>query len=193
LETAIRLGGLMNLGKIIGAGIVALMGLSSTGLAGDYDARNCEFYINNLGTENRHYGGAGFDESVFVTYVSVNEHDLVTLQGGSINKVAVLANGHDVWEATKIEPTYYEIRHRLLYATPTELEHYELKDFLYFIEVKRADGSLDRLWLKDIDRHFAWPDAYSLYPQKTTYNGANYNSYVLDPSPLYRQKHSCAF
>lgn len=151
----------------------------------DYDAHHCELFVNSLGLEMWHYGGGGYDEHVMVSYVSVNEPELV------VERVGVMLNGTDVVLGEKIEPAYFRIRKTLYKVSRTDHVDYALRDFLYFADVRRADGTLDRLWLKDGARHFPWPAAYQDYPRHVVGLGSSSAAYVLEPSPVYNQRRAC--
>src|ERR1700754_15870 len=69
------------------------------------DANNCELFINSLGQQTRHYTGGGYDEQLFVIYISVNARKLVDQEGGEILAVGVRMNGvDDLIERREVEP-----------------------------------------------------------------------------------------
>ena len=159
----------------------------------DYDANNCEFYVNALGFQSRHYGGGGYDERTVVTYISVNAADLVHRDGGRILRVGMLTNSRDWLVGSEVEPAYYLIRKTLFLIKPyTETIDYRLNEFVYFIDVQRASGEVDRLWLKDGDHHFGWPSVLEGYPQYRVDMGPAYDVWAKEPSPVYNQKSLCA-
>jgi hypothetical protein len=157
----------------------------------EFDATNCEFYINSLGKEQRHYGGGGYDEIRIVSYLSVNAKDLVAKQGGTITQVGMRLNGtDDVITTQELEPSYYVLR-KTLWLRGYRNEDYDLRQLAYFIDVQRTDGMVDRLWLKDGWHDFNWPEVFDSYPQTVKYLGPNSDSYVEEPSPIYNQKKIC--
>ncbi len=155
------------------------------------DAGNCELFINSLGRQNRHYGGGGYDERLFVAYVSVDAQKLVTEQGGEILAVGMRMNGtDDLIERNELEPAYYMLR-KSLWLRGYNNADYDLHRFAVFVDVRRADRSVDRLWLKDGWHDFNWPSVFADYPKHVKSMGPNYDEYVLDPSPVYGAKARC--
>lgn len=158
----------------------------------NFDANNCEFYVNALGYQSRHYGGGGYDERTVVTYISVNARDLVHRDGGKILRVGMLTNSRDWLVGTEIEPAYYMLRRTLYLIKPyTETIDYRLSEFLYFIDVQRANGEIDRLWLKNGNANFSWPTVVDSFPQYRVDLGPSYDIWVKEPSPIFNQKAAC--
>jgi hypothetical protein len=157
----------------------------------EFKANNCEFFVNSLGQENRHYGGGGYDEKLVVAYLSVDTHDLVDTQGGKILQVGLRANGRDdVVTAYELEPSYYVLR-KSIWLRGYNNADYDLRWLAFFVDVQRAGGAIDRLWLTQGEGDFAWPSVFSDYPQYFLSLGSGYTQYVQDPSPIYAQKHAC--
>lgn len=177
----------------------------------DFDARHCEFFVNSLADISFHYGGGGYDEHRLRTFISVNTRDLVTIQGGKIERVGMWVNydefpgdpstaspRYDVkdWiEAHEIEPSYYRVDFTrfILRGFSSSAEHYrrEIRGFAYFIVVRRSDGTLSRLWLKDGPVNFTYASVFHGYPVHIENQGPNSYRYVKEPSPIYNQKRSC--
>lgn len=155
------------------------------------DADHCEFYVNSLGTERYHYGGGGYDELLVVAYLSVDVGSLVQAQGGKILQVGMRMNGQDdVAVQSEIERGYYKLR-QTLWETGYNRSQYDLHYFAFFIDVQRPGGEVARLWLKNGDWDFNWPDVFQNYPKHVINRGPNSLEYVKDPSPIYNQKKSC--
>jgi hypothetical protein len=158
----------------------------------EFDAKNCELYVNTLAKEHRHYGGGGYDELFVAAYISVDELNLVHRQGGEILKVGIRMNGKDdVVTRKPLEPAYYYL-HQSLWLRGYNNADYDLRFFAFFVDVKRRDGTIDRIWLKDDWQDFQWPSVFDGYPSVRKTWGPNYDDYVQAPSPIYNQKAACA-
>ncbi len=164
-------------------------------------ADHCELYVNGFVQATGRY----IHSWIWLeSYLSVNEKDLVGKQGGEILEVGMLANGKDVFKALRIEPAYYRITTDLLPLDPDGHggyetgEPYDLKNFSYYVIVKRADGSVDRLWLSNGGKDFQWPEVYEPF-EKIRVEGAPVGrgeafalkTDVQKISPLFNQRKAC--
>jgi hypothetical protein len=164
-----------------------------------YPANNCEFYVN--GFVNSH-GQYLFDWQYITSYISVDAISLVHRQKGQVLQVGMIANGKDVFLGKEIEPAYYAIRIDLKPLKSTGQggyvpgPEYILKNFYYFMDIKRENGDTERLILKNGEKDFLWPDDYEKYPQiRIGYLGRG-DIYALrndaeNASPLFNQKKAC--
>lgn len=155
------------------------------------DANNCEFYVNSLGKETRHYPGGGYDEEILVVYISVNTNDLVVRQGGRIVQVGMRLNGKDdVTVSREMEPAYYMLR-KSLWIRGYQNNDYNLEQLAFFVDINRKDGTSDRVWLKDSWHDFNWPEIFNDYPKTEIYTYPSMAKYVEEPSPVYNQRKAC--
>ncbi len=155
-----------------------------------FNANNAEFYINSFGSgiwdHNRNH--AKWIDS----YVSVDVKSLVTNQGGEILNVGLKMGEHFyTGVAVANEPGYYHVGvtyEHSRYAAPIPLQ-----DFSYFVDVKRADGKVERLVVKNGPQDFNLLDVMGSYPVDHQYLGAGLIQWVKadSESPIYNQRRAC--
>lgn len=164
------------------------------------NADHCEFYVNGFLDINGYYL---FSWHHIKSFISVNEEDLVAKQNGKVLNVGMLANGKTIIMGKKFQPAYYLIETKLL---PLENNgtggyrpgpEFKLKTFAYFLDVQRADGNIDRLWLKNGDEDFRWPDVFDNHAKQTVDEEIGRGSAfalrndVKDASPIFNQLKAC--
>ncbi|MEI8346395.1 MAG: hypothetical protein WCG27_02940 [Pseudomonadota bacterium] len=165
----------------------------------EYDANNCEFYVNGFVNSNGHYL---WGWQYITSYIAVDAINLVQKQKGKILKVGILCNGTDIFLGQEIEPAYYSIKVDLKPLVSngqggyTPGPEYILKTFRYFMDVQRENGQVDRLWLKNAGKDFNWPQVYDNYPKSYVGMLGRGSVYAIksdDPnlSPLFNQKKAC--
>lgn len=175
----------------------------------DSDSKYCEIYVNSLAERHQHYGGGGYDEVILRSYLSVNERDLVEKQGGKIEKVGMLVVFDEFqrdsgaskidetsWvEGIRIEPAYYQVDFTLdlLRGTGGARENLlrHIRHFAYFLTVKRANGELERLWLKNGDQDFTHYGVTAGIRTVSKSLGSGYELYYQEPSSIYSRKREC--
>lgn len=157
----------------------------------EFDATNCEVFINAVELEQWHYGGGGYDEQFFKLWISVDKASLEASYGGRILQVGMRLNGQDdVVSEREFEPAYYMLR-QSLWERGYETRDYFLTRFAVFVDVRRESGTVDRLWLKDGWHDFNWPEVWNGYPIHREGMGSQYHQYLEGNSPVYAQRNAC--
>jgi hypothetical protein len=168
----------------------------------DFDANNCEFFVNAFGrgTFSHNSGFANWIEA----YVSIDEASLVLGAKGSIENVgmyvkysglnAASASGDGLFLGNRIEPAYYKVR-----MTNSENVHgngitqvrRRVERLAFFIDVKRANGVVDRLWLKNGAADYTVDAIFDGYPVSYQNLGAGLVTFAEGGSPIFNQKRAC--
>jgi len=177
--------------KIAHDGSFSPSGLSYT-VSINRDALNCEFYVDSFAKGNLSHGSA---------YRSWVGADIKTqrevLSAGMYAKMKSINNGQDIEgyflgdmlsdKAYKIQLNY-EWTEQGVYVIA---RNFELDHFAFFVDVRRDDSSVHRIWLKNGNQDFTMESVFGHYPTYERSIGLGMVSYVLDPSPVYNQKHNC--
>jgi hypothetical protein len=156
----------------------------------NYDANNCELWVNGLGNGN--FENGGFTENWLETYVSVprpggkvlNVGFLVHARpsaGGATTQAIVLGN--------PIAPAYYASGFYYLYTSrETDLV---VNDFAFFVDVQRPSGEIVRLWQSANGHNYRTSDTFALPPSGTKSLGGGEVVYANEGARVFDQKHVC--
>ncbi|MEO5667074.1 MAG: hypothetical protein ABIR96_03355 [Bdellovibrionota bacterium] len=157
----------------------------------DYDANHCEFYVNSFGMGDWAHNGTSL--AWIDAYLSVDALNLETRQGGRVLEVGLYTAGNIfVGDSVDNEAGYYHVGMTFTHIVPgAKGTARPLGDFAFFVDVQRAGGDIDRLWLKGSAGNFTLPQVYDPYPRVQQSLGSGFISWVEGASPIYDQKNAC--
>jgi hypothetical protein len=147
----------------------------------------------------------------FEAYVSTDEASLIAAQHGELLNVGAYVkylgknentrSGEGLFLGRKIEPAYFLVEFTIdenVHGETIVEERREIQQIAFFMDVKRADGKIDRLWLKNGNHDFTVAEILkdasgNEYPESYKSLGAGMLSYVLESSasPIYNQRRAC--
>lgn len=146
----------------------------------NWDANNCEYYIDgSLGTHRNTSEHMGTNDLTF--YFHIDRKTLVEEQGGQI-----LNLGAYLYPAGLVTAEGDEIK----------LQSFA-EQYAFFLDVKRSDGCIDRLWLKNGIHNFMRKDIFDYAISGNSWSHGGMVSfycqqyYVGEDSPLFNQKKAC--
>ena len=150
------------------------------------DANYCEFYVD--GTLGQTFAHTGAYNNRLTFYFYVDWGSLVEGQHGQILNLAAYVREPECDCLVKAKDDKLPLC--LAVQVPGQVPYSEVARFAFFLDVKRADGSIDRLWLKNGDRDFSIDDIrnYTIWGRDL---GAGREYYVAEDSPLFNQKKAC--
>jgi hypothetical protein len=150
------------------------------------DANHCESYVD--GTLGRAYAHNGASNDTLTFYFHVNRASLVEEQHGQILNLAAYVREPEGDYLVKATDDIVSLC--LAVQVPDRVPYSEVIGFAFFLDTKNADGSIDRLWLKNSDRNFTIDD---IRKHRITGNslGSGSEYYVAEHSPLFNQKRAC--
>lgn len=166
------------------------------------DANDCEFYVDAIGKGEFSRG------PVFLrwleAYISVDEAALVARAGGAIENVGMYVQHGDVNDSTasreglylgsRIEPAYYRVKmtydRNHLQGGGVVAVRREIQGLAFFLDLRRADGSIQRLWLKNGTRDYTIAVVFEGQALRRTSTGAGQVGFV-EAGPVFKQKLAC--
>lgn len=168
----------------------------------EFTANTCEFYVNAFGRGA--FAKASAYRRWYEAWVSVDAASLVASQDGTILNVGMFAAWHGLNSDSpdgaalllgrEVEPAYYALRMNYdenLHGASFTAVRREVTQLAFFLDVKRASGSVVRLWLTDGWQDFTPAGIFDGYPTHFLSLGLGGVSYILGDSPIYDQKRNC--
>jgi hypothetical protein len=164
-------------------------------VSANYDASYCELYLNGFGYGHESHYGIPFNW--LEAYISVG-----TITGTVLN-VGMFTHYHDAadagaaahtrWSlANLISPAYYQTGFTYLYTGTmgTGSYQYTVDSYAFFVDVRRADNTVVRLWQSHGGQNYTWADAFTL---PTTSTQIPYGSveYANSQATVFDQKRAC--
>lgn len=150
------------------------------------DVNYCEFYVD--GTFGYTFAHAGAYKDILNFYFHVNRESLVEGQHGRILNLAAYVREPE--GDCLVRANHDKLPLGLAVQVPFQVPYSEVTGFAFFLDIERADGSIDRLWLKNGDRNFTIGDIRN-YTVRGRSLGAGSEYYVAEASPLFNQKKAC--
>lgn len=184
-------------------------------IAKNLKASNCEFYINAFGdgTESRYHS---IGSQLYESWIST---DTKTLEGVMQAKILNVGAWFDYIEQTSETPVpeardavviaqavenetaYYRLDFRYHLHNMAKTTARTINKFAYFIDLRRRNGAIDRLWLTNFlrqeDKDFTVAEVLGSYRMSQLVNhgpGLRSVRYIehFSDSPIYDAKKSCA-
>lgn len=134
----------------------------------NYDATNCEFFVDSFSdVQTGHYG---------IPEYWLESDLLVTPASGQVLSVGIYAEYFDRSDATfehawvhgwQVEAGRW--RTGLNYVRtmhPYGGSTWDIKAFAFFLDQRRDDGSVARLWLSHSGQNYQWDDAFGIEPHR---------------------------
>jgi hypothetical protein len=146
------------------------------------EANHCEFFIDGTFGRTFAHGQAYSDTLEF--YFQVDLESLVEDQHGQILNLAAYVLEQEGAHIVKAKDNKLPI-------CPTGRCGKLTAEFAFFLDVRRGDRSVDRLWLKNGNRNFTIPDDIASYIIWGRGLGAGSEYYIAADSPLFNQKKAC--
>ena len=151
------------------------------------DAHHCEFYVD--GTHGQTFAHAGSYSNTLQFYFHVDRESLVEGKDGHILNLAAYVREPEGDYLVKAKGDKLSLG--LAVHMPLQVPYSgEVIEFAFCLDVKRADGSIDRLWLKNGVHNFTIGDIRNFTIWGTSL-GAGHEYYVAEDSPLFNQKKAC--
>ncbi len=167
--------------------------LSSTKLdyipANNWDANNCEFYIQAVQGQIYSHGSAYKHTLEFSFWIDVES--LAGRQYGEVLAVAVCffeLEGPIVSLAVD-NRVQVVLSQNLPY--PPGGSSSLTAGFAFFLDVRRSSGLIDRLWLTNGPKSFETESDIDRFRSVTSSNGVTTEYIVLEGSPVFNQKKAC--
>lgn len=156
----------------------------------DYDARNCEFYVNSFGKGGWSHNGVTVEW--IDSYVQANVDSLERAQGDKVLDAGLYTAGRTFLGSPVVgQAGYFHVGMTFNQSVPTGAGPLPLEDFAFFIDVKRVGGAIDRLWIKNGTRNFDLAGVFNNYPTSEQSLGSGRILWVEGNSPIFAQKAAC--
>lgn len=162
-------------------------------LTHNWDANHCEFYVD--GTLGEHWYNQGYYQHTLKFYFYIDRESLIERQHGQILNLAAYVSEPEAECLVKAKDDIVSLCLAGRFAGDFVVHRdqeppTEITGFAFFLDVKRADASIDRLWLKNGDCNFTIADIQN-YRVGGRSLGRGNEFYVSETSPLFNQKKAC--
>ncbi len=179
----------------------------------ELEAEHCEYYVDSLGIGEL---TSGARQGRFIDlYFRVNEHELVDLRGETLLAVGAVVNARsftaetervglttkgalDVLEfveriyASRVAPGSWQLRYHFEERREPQLWFKEAKGLAFFLDVQRANGRIERLWIRDQRGFFPLDGLFLGDPGSEAWVGIGRIRFPSAESPVYRLKAGCS-
>jgi hypothetical protein len=181
-------------------------------LTSEADASRCELYVDSFGIGQLRYMAT--TQNFLDAYLRVNERELVDLQGDEVLAVGAAmgvrsfsAHGKDgggdkpvidVLEfsekvfASRIAPGSYQLRFAYEERAEPQVYFKEVRNFAFFVDLRRSTGRIDRLWLRNRGSAYTVGGVFGDKPGTEMSIGIGAIRYPDADSAVYQQKVACA-
>lgn len=159
----------------------------------DHDANFCELFVNGFGQGNFSVDGATVNWLEAYLSVAPQQGDLLAV---AMYTRAQDADGeHDyITLGTLLAPNYWETgftMYRSGLGQPNGPEIHTVLDFAFFIDVKRPNGEIVRLWQSNHGTNYTVSQVFTLPPSNVLNQGAGTITYASNDAYLFNQKRAC--
>ena len=154
----------------------------------NYDADNCELWLNGFGEGSFENGGAS--ETWLEAYLSTPPQDGTVQTAGMFVVTADDVASNYVMLGTTIATDYWRTGFTTSRTLPESFTR-DAEAVAFFVDVQRPDGQLVRLWQSDHGANYAVADAFALPPSGEKPLGGGEVDYANDGASIFDQKHAC--
>jgi hypothetical protein len=155
----------------------------------NWDANNCEFYIQAIQGQVYSHGSAYRHTVEFSFWIDVES--LVCRQHGKVLAVAVCFFEQDgpILRLAMDNRVHVVLSQNLPY--PPGSSSSLTAGFAFFLDVRRSSGLIDRLWLTNGAKSFETESDIDPFRFVTSSHGVTTEYIVLEDSPIFNQKKAC--
>jgi hypothetical protein len=154
--------------------------------ASNCDANHCEMWVREITGEAFAHSGA-YNDTLRFSF-AVDRESLVERQGGEV--LTLGAYVHEPGDDSLVKARGDELRLCVAVAVPFQVPFSEIGEFAFFLDIKRAGGRIDRVWLNNGPCNFVLADLRNHVVTDES-RGASSLYHIADASPLFNQKRSC--
>jgi hypothetical protein len=152
----------------------------------NFDANNCELWVNGFGRGSFANGGAS--ATWLEAYVSVPPTDGDVLGVGMFTRTAAGEPADLVMLGHEFETDYWKTGVTL--SRTFGNEHHEAIDAAFFVDIER-DGRVLRFWQSQHGANFSIADTFAAPPSATVSIGGGAVVYANTRARIFDQKHAC--
>jgi hypothetical protein len=159
----------------------------------NYDANNCELWVNGFGKGN--FANGGFTNDWLEAYISV------PAEYGQLLNAAIYVRSHaqdssaeeqDIVLGNLIARNYYATGFNYgRFGIDVQTVDLTVDEFAFFVDVKRPTGEIVRLWQSDAGNNYAWSETFALPPSGTKSLGGGDVVYANNGAHVFDQRGAC--
>jgi hypothetical protein len=154
--------------------------------ASNCDANHCEMWVSAITGETFAHSGA-YNDTLRFSF-GVDRESLVERQGGQV--LTLGAYVHEPAGDSLVKAVGDELLLCVAVAVPFQVPFSEIGEFAFFLDIKRADTRIDRVWLNHGPCNFMLADLRN-HTVNDESHGASSLYHVAEASPLFNQKRAC--
>lgn len=150
------------------------------------DANNCEFFIEGFAEGSWTHSGSSsrwVEAKLRVDKKSLENHQDGEVLAAGIYSAGTFFTGTAQGNLYTVGITFEQ--------SPRANEARPVKDFAFFVDVKRSNGNVDRLWVKNGNRDFTMNSVFGNFPVYEQSLGSGTMFWVQGASPIFNQAKAC--
>ena len=154
--------------------------------ASNCDANHCEMWVSAITGETFAHSGA-YNDTLRFSF-AVDRESLVEQQGGQV--LTLGAYVHEPEGDSLVKAVGGDLLLCVAVAVPFQVPFSEISEFAFFLDIKRADEQIDRVWLNNGPCNFALADLRDHVVHDES-RGSSSLYHVAEASPLFNQTRAC--
>lgn len=162
----------------------------SYSVAQNFDADNCEFYVDSFAQAG--FSADGATEAWIEAHIQVGSPQ-GTIVGMGMYTHIIDQDGtpQDIWDfGTETAPSTWDTGHIYGRSGLSGNLTTTVEDFAFFIDVQQAGGDVIRLWVSSGGANFTLAQVFAAGETQQN-EGDSWYDWANDPSPIFDQKHAC--